>query len=189
MSSSQGSKRPNPEQRANGGDSDHPGFGLWEKVEGFRSEFERRVGQRMGRGDVRSAILALLANEPMHGYQIIQEIEKRSNGAWKPSAGSVYPTLQLLADEGLIVAKEADGRKTYSLTKTGKDEAATSGPAPWESTGVRDTAHSMVLPKAGMKLAQVVGQIARGGTPEQVDEAVAVIDDARRKLHTILAQD
>ena len=143
----------------------------------------------MGRGDVRAAILSLLAEGPMHGYQIIQEIEKRSNGAWKPSPGSVYPTLQLLADEGLLLSKEASGRKTYSLTKSGKEEAAANGPAPWESSGVRDNAYSMVLPKAGMKLAQVVGQIARGGTQEQVDEAVAVIDEARRKLHTILAQD
>ena len=89
----------------------------------------------MGRGDVRAAVLALLAEQPMHGYQIISEIDERSGGAWKPSAGSVYPTLQLLADEGLISAEEADGRKTYSLTEAGRAEAEASADrsAPWET--------------------------------------------------------
>ena len=143
----------------------------------------------MGRGDVRTAILTLLTDEPMHGYQIIHEIEKRSNGAWKPSAGSVYPTLQMLADEGLIEAKEADGRKTYTLTHTGKEEAATLSPAPWETNTGWDAARSTVLPKAASKLAQAVVQVARGGTLEQAQEAVTVIDEARRKLYAILAQD
>jgi DNA-binding PadR family transcriptional regulator len=165
------------------------GLSLWDTFESLRSEFGRRVGPRMGRGDVRAAILALLVEGPMHGYQIIQDIEKRSNGSWKPSAGSVYPTLQLLADEGQIQAKEADGRKTYSLTKSGKEEAEAAGTAPWESLGMRDAARSMVLPKAGVRLAEAAGQIARGGTPEQVDSAVAVIDEARRKLYAILAKD
>lgn len=171
------------------GGSHQLGFGLRETVENLRSEFERRVGPRMGRGDVRTAILTLLVDVPMHGYQIIHEIEKRSNGAWKPSAGSVYPTLQLLADEGLIVAKEADGRKTYSLTKTGKEEASTVPAAPWESTSTWDAARSTELPKAASKLAQAVVQVARGGTLEQAHEAVTVLDDARRKLYSILAQD
>ncbi|MBN9188385.1 MAG: PadR family transcriptional regulator, partial [Microbacterium sp.] len=82
-----------------------PGPHLWEGLEQLRAMFEQRVGggpaPRMSRGDVRTAVLALLAEQPMHGYQIISEIEKRSGGSWKPSAGSVYPTLQLLADEGL----------------------------------------------------------------------------------------
>lgn len=166
----------------------HQGFGLWDTMENLRSEFERRVGPRMGRGDVRSAILALLVDEPMHGYQIIHEIEKRSDGSWKPSPGSVYPTLQMLTDEGLLVANEADGRKTYSLTASGKEEAAAGGPAPWEKTEARESRRSMVLPKAGVKLAEVVGQVSRRGTPEQIEEAVSVIDEARRKLYSILAQ-
>lgn len=175
------------------GSAHQPGFGLWETMENLRSEFERRIGPRfgprMGRGDVRAAILSLLNEGPMHGYQIIQEIEKRSNGAWKPSPGSVYPTLQLLADEGLVLAKESDGRKTYSLTESGTAEAAASGSAPWEGATRWGGTRSTVLPKAGIKLAEVVGQIARGGTQKQVDDAVAVIDDARRKLYLILAED
>lgn len=166
-----------------------PGFGLWETVENLHSEFERRVAPRMGRGDVRAGILALLAEGPMHGYQIIREIEKRSNGAWKPSPGSVYPTLQLLADEGLILAEEADGRKTYSLTESGKAEAASSRSTPWEASAAGDSTRSKVLPKAAANLAHAVVQVARGGTIEQAQEAVTVIDEARRKIYAILARE
>ena len=85
--------------------------GMFQAVEELRSRFEKRSGTRAGRGEVRAAVLALLAEAPMHGYQIIQELATRSDGAWTPSAGSVYPTLQLLADEGLVIAEESAGKK------------------------------------------------------------------------------
>src|SRR5690606_41350695 len=166
-----------------------PGFGLWETVENLHSECERRVAPRMGRGDVRAGILVLLAEGPMHGYQIIREIEKRSNGAWKPSPGSVYPTLQLLADEGLILAEEADGRKTYSITESGRTEAAGSRSTPGEAAGGGDSTRSKELPKAAANLAHAVMQVVRGGTIEQAQEAVTVIDEARRKIYAILARE
>jgi DNA-binding PadR family transcriptional regulator len=167
-----------------------PGPSLAEAFGQLRSVFEAKVGQRMSRGDVRAAVLALLAEKPMHGYQIIAEIEKRSGGAWKPSAGSVYPTLQLLADEGLIASEAADGRKTYSLTDEGRAEAdaAAGRPLPWESSG-REFPGMGALPKSGIDLAHAAGQVQRTGTPEQVQQAVAVLDEARRKLYSILAQD
>ncbi|MCL2514979.1 MAG: PadR family transcriptional regulator [Microbacteriaceae bacterium] len=173
-----------------GGGAFGPGQPLADAFEQLRSVFETKVGQRMSRGDVRAAVLALLAEQSMHGYQIIAEIEKRSGGAWKPSAGSVYPTLQLLADEGVIAAEASDGRKTYSLTDEGKAEAeAASGrPAPWEASG-REFPGMGALPKSGIELAQAVGQVHRSGSPEQVQQAVAVLDEARRKLYSILAQD
>ncbi|MFZ8278296.1 PadR family transcriptional regulator, partial [Staphylococcus aureus] len=89
-----------------------------------------------------SAVLSLLLEEPMHGYQIIREIEERSGGSWKPSPGSVYPTLQLLTDEGLVRAEESGGRKTYSLTEEGRaaaGEETTERTAPWESATARDS--------------------------------------------------
>ncbi|WP_159500575.1 PadR family transcriptional regulator [Microbacterium sp. 18062] len=161
---------------------------LWQGLDQLRTAFEKRVTPRMGRGDVRAAVLALLAERPMHGYQIIREIEERSGGSWKPSAGSVYPTLQLLADEGLISAEESNGRKTYALTEAGRDEAA-ERTAPWESAETRDRPGFTALPKAGVELAQAATQVQRTGTPEQVDQAVAVLDEARRRLYAILAQD
>ncbi|QNE34935.1 PadR family transcriptional regulator [Leifsonia shinshuensis] len=178
--------------------------GLFQAFDQLRSQFEKKVGTRMGRGDVRSAVLALLTEKPMHGYQIIREIEERSGGSWKPSAGSVYPTLQLLADEGLITAEESNGRKTYALTEEGRAAAEEAGPAPWAPEEKKEDAKGSwgpgnwsgghnpfdsELPKAGMALAQAAAQVRRTGTPEQVKEAVAVLDEARRKLYSILAQD
>ncbi|MEH6780065.1 MAG: PadR family transcriptional regulator [Rhodoglobus sp.] len=168
---------------------DSAGKGLWDALDNVRSEFERRVAPRMGRGDVRVAILSLLAEESMHGYQIIREIDKRSNGAWKPSPGSVYPTLQLLADEGLIEAHEAEGKKTYTLTEKGHTEAQSSRPAPWKDADTHDSTRPTALPRSAAKLAEAVVSIMRTGTPEQIDEAISVVDDARRKLYAILAQD
>ena len=163
---------------------------IWQAFEQLRAGFEKRVGGRMGRGDVRAAVLVLLAEKPMHGYQIIREIEDRSGGSWKPSAGSVYPTLQLLADEGLITAKEANGRKTYALTEAGRAEAAEAGPVPWESADAGTDGNGFGrLPKAGIELAQAVAQVRRTGTPEQIQQATAVLEEARRRLYSILAQD
>ncbi|MCM0617543.1 PadR family transcriptional regulator [Paenarthrobacter sp. MSM-2-10-13] len=162
--------------------------GMWQAVEEFRSRFEKRSGTRAGRGELRTAILALLAERPMHGYQIIREIEERSGGSWKPSAGSVYPTLQLLADEGFVSTEESNGRKIYSLTEAGREDVASAETAaPWESTG--STSGFAALPKAGVELAQAAAQVGRTGTPKQVQEAVTVLEEARRRLYSILARD
>jgi DNA-binding PadR family transcriptional regulator len=164
-----------------------PGTAVWEAFDQLRGQFEQKAGSRMGRGDVRAAVLSLLAEKPMHGYQIMAEIEERSGGSWKPSPGSVYPTLQLLADEGLILAEESNGRKTYSLTAEGRVVAESAGDAPWE--GSRGSAsRTGALPKAGVELAQAIAQVGRSGNPAQVNEAVAVLDEARRKVYAILAQ-
>ncbi|KQP55353.1 PadR family transcriptional regulator [Agreia sp. Leaf283] len=167
--------------------------GMWQAMEQLRATFEKKTGAgtRMGKGDVRAAVLSLLAEQPMHGYQIIREIEERSGGSWKPSAGSVYPTLQLLSDEGLVSAEESNGRKTYALTDAGRQVVDTDGTStPWASTDTKDDGPSFgALPKSGVELAQAAAQVGRTGTPEQVQQAVAVLDDARRRLYSILAQD
>ena len=169
--------------------------GMWDAMEQLRAQFDRKGGSKTARGDVRAAVLALLAEKPMYGSQIIQEIEDRSHGAWKPSPGSVYPTLQLLADDGLIGAEESNGRKTYSLTDEGRRvaDAAADQAAPWEAQSARDagrdTGRATALPKAGIDLAQAAAQVGRSGNPEQVKQAVAVLEEARRKLYAILAQD
>ncbi|MBT2484312.1 MULTISPECIES: PadR family transcriptional regulator [unclassified Microbacterium] len=178
------------------GGANGPAGGIFEAMDQLRKTFEQRPsgGSRMAKGDVRTAVLSLLTEKPMHGYQIINEIAERSGGSWKPSAGSVYPTLQLLADEGLISAEEQNGRKTYSLTEAGRAVAAeaTGTRAPWESSdkdGHRNDPRFSALPKAGVDLAAAAAQVGRSGSPEQVQSAVDVLDDARRKLYSILAQD
>ena len=166
---------------------------IWQAMEQFRARFEKKTGTRVGRGDVRAAVLALLAEQPMHGYQIIHEIEERSGGSWKPSAGSVYPTLQLLADEGLVSAEESNGRKTYALTEAGHVVAANEGVKSTFSGDDEPSSESKrdhgALPKAGFELAQAAAQVGRTGTPTQVEQAVKELEDARRRLYAILAQD
>ena len=112
-------------------------------------------GPRAGRGDVRAAILALLAEEPMHGYQIMRELGERSGGVWRPSPGSIYPTLQQLEDEELVRPETGDGgRRVFTLTDAGREaqSAAAGGPAPWEEVGAEGDA-------SALELRDLVGQV------------------------------
>lgn len=153
----------------------------------LRGQVERSVSMRMGRGDVRSAILRLLTESPMHGYQIIRELTDRSDGAWKPSAGSVYPALQLLVDEGLITSKATEGRRTYSLTAAGKTAAAElDGPAPWESTGSHAAGPRGALAKAGVEVAKAAADVARRGSTEQIAAATEALTQTAQQLQTLL---
>ena len=145
---------------------------------------------RARRGDVRTAILRLLAEQPMHGYQIIGELSERTAGAWSPSAGSVYPTLQMLADEDLIIAEETGGKKVYSLTESGQAAVVEMAdqPAPWEESKPSGVGNSAYREAAG-RLMQAIWQIGTSGSAEQTDAAVEVITEARKKLYAILAED
>ncbi|MFD4539272.1 PadR family transcriptional regulator [Streptomyces bauhiniae] len=145
---------------------------------------------RARRGDVRASILALLKDRPMHGYEMIQEIAERSGGAWKPSPGSVYPTLQLLEDEGLIASESEGGKKLFALTEAGRTAAEEGPDAPWEeaSRGVDWEALSEIR-QAGSGLMEAFGQVWKTGTKEQRDKALAVLTDARKKLYLILADE
>jgi len=147
-------------------------------------------GQRARRGDIRAAVLRLLSEQPMHGYQIIQELSARSDGAWSPSAGSVYPTLQLLADEGLVVSEETGGKKVFSLTEAGATAAADTAeqPAPWEEAAQGDSGGQGYRKAAG-QLMQAVWQIGKTGSADQVTRAAEILTDARKKLYAILAED
>ncbi len=148
-----------------------------------------RGRHRVRRGDVRSAILALLDDRPMHGYEMIQELEERTGGRWRPSAGSIYPTLQLLEDEGLVTAEEVDGRKVFSLTDSGKKEVPerTEGQRPWEE-GDEDSPRFAVR----SELFRTIGaakQIARGDDDEQMAKAAKILKETRRQLYGILAEE
>jgi DNA-binding PadR family transcriptional regulator len=126
----------------------------------------------------------------MHGYQIIQELSARSGGAWSPSAGSVYPTLQLLADEGLVTAEETGGKKVFSLTDAGiAANAETAGqPAPWEEAAESGSG-AQGYRESAARLMQAVWQIGKTGSSDQVTRATEVLTDARKKLYAILAED
>lgn len=140
------------------------------------------------RGDARLAVLALLAEEPMHGYQIMNELSERTSGAWQPSPGSIYPLLAQLTDEGLLACEEGDGRKVFHLTASGKEEAAsaTSRPPVWQQ--FTETDGRVDLRDAIGALAAAVKQVGATGTPEQVARAADIITEARKGLYQLLAE-
>jgi DNA-binding PadR family transcriptional regulator len=144
-------------------------------------------GRRGRRGDVRAAILALLAEQPRHGYEIISEISERSGGFWRPSPGSVYPTLQLLADEGLVSSRDEGGKKLFELTESGRTAAESQQEAPpWEQIAHDVDPTEVSLRKAGATLAAAAIQVSQAGTPGQKRRAVEVLNEARRSLYGIL---
>jgi DNA-binding PadR family transcriptional regulator len=146
-------------------------------------------GRRAGRGDIRAAILALLAEEPMHGYQIIQELAERTGGVWRPSPGSVYPTLQQLEDEELVreTASES-GKRVYELTDAGREQAATA-PAPWTAVAGESESELVALRDLVHQVLAATRQVAHAGTTAQIEAAQAVLRDARRALYRLLAEE
>ncbi|MCQ8194355.1 PadR family transcriptional regulator [Streptomyces rugosispiralis] len=149
----------------------------------------RGMRGRARRGDVRASILALLKDRPMHGYEMIQEITERSGGAWRPSPGSVYPTLQLLEDEGLIGSESEGGKKLFALTDAGRTEAEAGPAAPWEEAGRGiDWEAMQEVRQAGFGLMEAFAQVWRTGDAEQRQKAVSVINESRKRLYLILAE-
>lgn len=150
-----------------------------------------RPGRR-NRGDVRMAILALLAEEPMHGYQIMQEIGERSDGLWTPSPGSIYPTVSQLANEGLVHTTKENGRSVVSLTEQGRsytEQHRAALDAVWASAGAAPSDESVDLRKAGRALLGAAAQVAHVGDAEQVGEATRLLEDTRRRLYLLLADE
>src|SRR5918996_792947 len=145
---------------------------------------------RRGRGDVRAAILALLAERPMHGYEMIQELEARTGGVWRPSPGSVYPTLQLLEDESLVSSEVVEGRKRFALTETGRAEAERHAErAPWDEATEGIAPVAFGLRSAIFQIGEAAWTVASAGTEAQQARALEVLNESRRRLYAILAED
>ncbi|GLY17566.1 PadR family transcriptional regulator [Kineosporia rhizophila] len=172
------------------------GRGGWGGGDGPGRGPGRGRGGRRPRGNVRAAILALLAEEPRqgyHGYAIMTELTKRSGGLWRPSPGSVYPVLQQLQDEGLITAEEAEGgRKVFAITGAGA-ETVQQNPGefsePWAMAGPGQRQRVQTLFEGMGALGQATQQVARLGSDEQVERARLALDEARRRIYRILAED
>jgi DNA-binding PadR family transcriptional regulator len=164
-------------QRRGPGGHHHPGDAFF--VEGRR---------RMRRGEIRTAVLLVLDEQPRHGYEIIQALEERTGGAWRPSAGSIYPTLQLLEDEALARSSEREGKRVYELTEAGHAEAATrlaeAGGPPWAGA-----ARGGGLRAAVMQLHVAARQVGMAGNPEQLERAAQIVTEARKQLYRLLAED
>jgi DNA-binding PadR family transcriptional regulator len=146
---------------------------------------------RARRGHVRAGILSVLAEGPMHGYQIMQRLEERSGGMWRPSPGSVYPTLQMLEDEGLIKGEEVEGKRVFSLTEAGQAAAAESKQrhgAPWEQEEGGEASPRYRLRRSVFQLGAAVRQVGEAGTAAQVDETLAILAEARKRIYALLAE-
>lgn len=147
---------------------------------------------RARRGAVRQAVLLLLDEQPMHGYELITELERRSEGRWRPSPGAMYPALSRMEERGLISSEEVDGKRRFSLTDDGRARAAEfrnsqgdDSVAPWEDAG--GTGERGDLRRGVAELVGQVRQISRFGSPDQIERAGEVLASAKRSLYEILA--
>jgi DNA-binding PadR family transcriptional regulator len=165
-----------------------------------RHEFARSRGPRYGRGrggprarrgDVKAAILALLAERPMHGYEMIKEIEQRTQGSWTPSAGSIYPTLQMLEDAELIRGEEGDGKRRFALTETGvaEQEERAGEQTPWEAVRAGAAPEAIHLRDSVHKLHHSIGQVFHAADDGQQARVRELLDETRRKIYSILAEE
>jgi DNA-binding PadR family transcriptional regulator len=165
-------------------------FGPWRQPFGPPGHGAGRGRGRGRGGNVRAAVLTLLLERPMHGYEMIQQLDERTGGMWRPSPGSVYPTLQLLEDEGLITSEQTEGKRLYSLTAAGRERAEQIGDAPWrEHTEGFDWDNMRKLRGSVAGLMTAFGQLMHSGTEEQKARAAEVLNDARRRIYSILADE
>ena len=187
--------RPTPEEieeliawrRMGGGPFGGPGpFGRG----GGRGHGPRGRG-RARRGDVRLALLRLLAEQPANGYQLMQTIEERSDGRWRPSPGSVYPTLAQLEDEGLIRSAESDGSRRFEITDAGREHLETRAeePEPWKPADEEGENAITELAPLVIQIGKAAWQVATVGDDAQRARATEVLGETRRALYRILAED
>jgi DNA-binding PadR family transcriptional regulator len=147
---------------------------------------------RAKRGDVRAAALLLLAEEPRNGYQLMEEIERRSDGAWRPSPGSIYPALSQLEDEGLVRAEETAGRRAYRLTSEGEayvEEHREALGSPWDDAGESVPDELVDLRTLIAHVGMATLQVGQSGDEKQIAEAQKVLSEARKSLYRILADE
>jgi DNA-binding PadR family transcriptional regulator len=172
--------------RRGGGPFGGPPFGRG----GGRGPGPRGRG-RARRGDVRLALLRLLAEQPANGYQLMQTIEERSEGRWRPSPGSVYPTLAQLEDEGLIRSAEADGSRRFEITDSGREhvESRADEPEPWKPVDEDGENAITELAPLVIGIGKAAWQVASVGDETQRARAVELLSETRRALYRILAED
>ena len=144
-------------------------------------------GGRIPKGNVRGLLLAALLNGPAHGYELMRRLEEQAGGRWRPSPGSVYPLLQLLEDEGLVQGRDENGRKVYELTESGR-AAADQGQLRDLAAGTAAASAHLDLRSEVHRLHAAARQVGTTGDPGQLDQALAIVRDARQALYRLLAE-
>lgn len=148
----------------------------------------RMPSRRAKRGKVQAAVLTLLAESDMHGYQIIQELAERSGGAWTPSPGSIYPALQSLEESGFVASESSAGRRVFSLTPLGRKHAEMLGPQmPWSEMATQDGA-TLKLKDSFHGLMAATSQVAQSADPQHIEKTAEILADARRRIYLMLAE-
>ena len=152
---------------------------------------------RRRRGDIRYMLLELLAEQPRHGYELMKELERRHGEFQRISPGSVYPTLQMLEDEGHLTSELVDGKRIYTITESGRGQLEARqqhhagerfGPGSGAFGGPGGGPELEALRRSGMALSESVMQVARHGTPEQIRAAAALLETTRRDVYAILSR-
>jgi DNA-binding PadR family transcriptional regulator len=149
--------------------------------------------RRMRRGDIRTVILVSLGDGPANGYEVMRRLEERSGGMWRPSPGSVYPTLQMLEEEGLVRATAQEGSRTFELTESGVaaaevGKAERSGRDPWDEGNGNDERLRSLRQAIGQTF-MAAKQVAQAGSVEQIDRSIEIVQRTRKELYQILAED
>jgi DNA-binding PadR family transcriptional regulator len=158
----------------------------------------------MGRGDLKYVLLTLLRERPMHGYEMMKQLEEQASGFYTPSAGAIYPTLQLLEDRGWVTSQTVDGKKIYTITDTGRQELEAQGqraqefgrhgPFGWGGRrgpfGHEAQPELEALRRDGMEIARLTmaSVMATGGDPEKLARLRAIIQQTRTSLEAFLGQ-
>ncbi|HET9988582.1 MAG TPA: PadR family transcriptional regulator [Kofleriaceae bacterium] len=159
------------------------------RLRGRHHDHPERGFRRMRHGDVRAALLLALQEGPAHGYELGQRLERASNGAWRPSPGSIYPTLQALSDEELVTAVDRDGKRIYELNRRGlaelEERAERGDETPWQAAS---DSPSSDLKEAVLALKLAAKQVGAIGTAEQVAHATSIVVAARRQVYELLAK-
>jgi len=170
-------------------------FGHGGPFEGDPFDEDEGGRQRHRRGDIKYALLELLAEQPRHGYDLIKELEQRYAGFYRPSPGSVYPTLQLLEDEGHLTSEQVEGKRIYTITESGRQllaerqrQAGEEGPRRSGFRGRGANPDLEALRQSGMAMVSGLMQVARHGSPAQVRAVMAVIESTRREIYAILSR-
>lgn len=174
--------------------TDDPRIGEWTRRPGGRWVGDGFAGRERGasrarRGDVRAAVLALLAEQDMHGYQIIQELAERSGGVWRPGAGSIYPTLRALQEQGQIRSRSEGSKRVFAITDYGRRAVRESdGGQPWEGFLAAE-APRVQLRQATQGLLGALAQVESGGSDAQAERATAIVAAARKSVYLMLAEE